>query len=63
MFVESHVKEILKEKNISFRYILSEENPTDIATQMLLKLLNLIYGGTIHLGWRKKIGQWKTFLK
>ena len=33
MFVENRVKEILKEKDISFRYILSEQNPADIATR------------------------------
>ena len=33
LFVENCVKEILVEKDISIRYILSEENPADIATR------------------------------
>ena len=33
VFVENRVKEILEEKDISIRYILSEENPADIPTR------------------------------
>ena len=33
VFVENRVKEILVEKDISIRYILSEENPADIPTR------------------------------
>ena len=33
VFVENCIKEILIEKDISFQYIASEENPADIATR------------------------------
>ena len=33
VFVENRVKEILMEKNITFRYIVANQNPSDIATR------------------------------
>ena len=33
MFIENRVREILMQKYISFRYIVLEQNPADIATR------------------------------
>jgi len=35
LFVENRTKEILREKNIMFRFIASNDNPADIATRGL----------------------------
>ena len=33
VFVENRTKEILKEKDVSFRYIASDQNPADLAAR------------------------------
>jgi len=49
VFVVNCIKEIRSEKDIIFRYIASDRNPSDLATWGLLIWFILLYGGMVHL--------------